>query len=95
MLQYPGLKEDVYVRRLRPDPTQLVELGAKAGDVIVTLRPPATEAHYHTRQSETLFEAAMQQLGESKDVFTVLLPRNDRQRAELQAKWDAGSALGT
>ncbi len=47
LLKYQGLKEDVYVPQFRPDASILSRLGLDAKDLIVTLRPPATEAHYH------------------------------------------------
>ena len=50
--KYPGIKEDVYVPRFVPDPGIRAELGLLEQDVVATLRPPASEAHYHNPQSQ-------------------------------------------
>ena len=87
LLKYPGLKEDVYIPRFRPDLGLRAELGLTLEDVVVTLRPPATEAHYHNPEAEVLFDAAMQLLLDNPDVRIVLLPRNDKQSRALKKAW--------
>lgn len=87
---YPGLKEDVYVPRLRPDATLKKQLGVGETDLLVTVRPPATEAHYHNPESDTLLSAALRFLIGHRDLRVVLLPRNHRQAADLRKEW-AGS----
>lgn len=89
VLKYPGIKEDVYVSNFRPDPAILAELGVKDSEILVTVRPPATEAHYHNPESEKLFSAVMNRLGETEKTRTVLLPRNERQKAEIIRLWSA------
>ena len=64
VMKYPGLKEDVYVPRFRPDPSLRAELGLTEEDLVVTVRPPATEAHYHNEEAEGLLEAALDLLME-------------------------------
>lgn len=87
VLSYPGIKEDVYVSNLRPDPTILAKLGVKESQIIVTVRPPATEAHYHNPDSDKLFSAVMDFLGLAEGTQVVLLPRNVRQRDEIVQRW--------
>jgi predicted glycosyltransferase/peptidoglycan/xylan/chitin deacetylase (PgdA/CDA1 family) len=87
LLTYPGIKEDVYVPQFTPDSSVLAELGAVDADIIVTVRPPATEAHYHNPESEKLFAAVMGRLHELPQVLTVLLPRNSRQSEEIKKQW--------
>lgn len=83
---YRGLKEDVYVPRLRPDPSVLRDLGIeRAGIIIVVVRPPASEAHYHNPESDVLLVTLMKRLLSADGVVTVLMPRNDRQAAALRA----------
>lgn len=82
-LKYPGLKEDVYVPGFIPNPALRRELGLNSDEIVVTVRPPATEAHYHNPESETLFDAAMSLLTGHPDTRVVLLPRNERQNALL------------
>ncbi|MGH9717547.1 MAG: DUF354 domain-containing protein [Candidatus Acidiferrales bacterium] len=86
-LKYPGIKEDVYVPRFRPDPSVLAQLGIATEDLVVTLRPPATEAHYHNPESERLFAETVRMLAERSDVRTVTLPRNARQAQQLRLEW--------
>jgi predicted glycosyltransferase len=86
-LRYPGLKEEVYVDRFRPDPSLKKHLGLAAGDLVVTVRPPATEAHYHNEESEALFGASMSRLVEQPGVRVILLPRNLKQADFLREQW--------
>jgi len=86
-LKYPGLKEDVYVPRFQPDPSILRQLGISPEDLVITLRPPATEAHYHNPESEILFEATLQRIANEPHVRAVTLPRNARQEKQLREKW--------
>jgi len=88
ILKYPGIKEDVYVPRFKPDSSVLKSLGvADASDVMVLLRPPATEAHYHRPESDELFRAVMDFLGSRPNVRLILLPRNENQAQEIRRKW--------
>lgn len=84
---YPGIKEDVYVPFFKPDVSILDTLGLSSQDIIITVRPPAVEAHYHRRESEELFEAAVDYLGGLKKVKTVMLPRYDSQQEFIKGKW--------
>jgi predicted glycosyltransferase len=87
ILKYPGIKEDVYVHDFRPDSAILDELGVRGAALLAVVRPPATEAHYHNPESELLLDAVMQKLHAAPGVRIVLLPRNNRQSDDLQAKW--------
>ena len=94
VMRYPGLKEDVYVPRFRPDPTILTQLGISPDELVVTLRPPATEAHYHNPESEILFAETMRLLSANPRVRAVTLPRNARQGQQLRADWSELIASG-
>ena len=85
--QYPGLKEDVYVPNFKPDPSIMEELGIKADHLIITVRPPATEAHYHNPESEVLFAEVMNYFGAMDKVTMVMLPRNDKQAETIRESW--------
>jgi len=87
LLRYPGLKEDVYVPRFTPDPSILTDLGISADDLLVTLRPPATEANYHNPESEILFAETLRLLAAKPHVRAVALPRNARQSQKLRTDW--------
>jgi predicted glycosyltransferase len=84
VLTYRGIKEDVYAAGFSPDPSILERLRIKTSDVVVAVRPPAVEAHYHRQDSDTLFDATMNFLRRAKGVKVILLPRNDRQAAQLR-----------
>ena len=85
ILRYPGIKEDVYVLGFKPDPKVLKQLGLNIDDFIVTIRPPATEAHYHNPESEILFKAIVDYLGTQGniDLHMVILPRNEIKQTEF------------
>ncbi len=87
--KYSGLKEDVYAWKLEPDPSLLDELGVSDTDIIVAVRPPATEAHYHKHESVVLFEAFMDRAARVPGIRIVLLPRNRRQEEQIRSKWPA------
>jgi hypothetical protein len=60
----------------------------------VTLRPPATEAHYHNPESEVLFAETLRLLASHPKVRAVTLPRNARQGQQLRAQWSKLIASG-
>ena len=86
--RYDGFKEDVYLADFQSDPEfakQLSELGITASDVLVTVRPPASEALYHRFENE-LFDQLLDHLSATPLVKTVLLPRNDAQRKTYRTR---------
>jgi predicted glycosyltransferase len=87
VLRYPGIKEDVYVGRFEPDSSVKGQLGLRNSDLIVTVRPPAEEAHYHNPEAESLLDATLNLLTGKPDVSVILLPRNERQDASLRKRW--------
>ena len=84
LLHYPGIKEDVYTPFFEPDPTLKEKLGLEPNNIVVTIRPPATEAHYHNPESEKLLLGVFELLGTHPAVKTVLLPRTPKQESELR-----------
>jgi uncharacterized protein len=93
-MQYPGLKEDAYIAQFHPEPAIRAELGVADGELMVTVRPPASEAHYHHAESDGLFHAMVDFLGEKAGVRMVVLPRNERQAASIKATWPELIASG-
>lgn len=79
ILKYPGIKEDVYVPDFKPDSVVKNQLGLNGSDLVVTIRPPATDAHYFVPESEELFEAVMGYLTNEQSTRLVVLPRNEKQ----------------
>ena len=89
ILKYPGIKEDVYVPRFVPNPCIRPQLRLQEHDLVAIVRPPASDAHYHSNESEELFEAVVQFLSEQLDVKMVLLPRNEKQAKSVKSRWPA------
>jgi uncharacterized protein len=94
VMKYPGIKEDVYLPSFRPDPTLRKRLGISQDALVITVRPPATEAHYHNPESEILFMETLKRFSTEKDTTIILLPRNKRQESELRATWKAEISAG-
>ncbi len=95
IIRYPGIKEDVYVPDFKPDPAIREELGLKNADIVATIRPPATEAHYHNPESEKLFSEVIRFLAETGKVTMVILPRNERQEESIRKDWPSLVLNGT
>jgi len=94
-LRYPGIKEDIYVPSFKPDSSILNELGLNGEDFIITMRPPATEAHYHNPESEKLFVAVVEFLVQNPVVKIVILPRNEKkQTAWIKDMWSESYQTG-
>jgi len=93
VVTYPGIKEDVYLSRFRPDYGLRQRLGIPADDLLVMVRPPAIEAHYHNPESEQLLTEAINRFVGNPSTRILLLPRNKRQEAELRAAWAEAIAL--
>jgi predicted glycosyltransferase len=81
---YRGIKEDVYVPDFKPDPSLLSELGLHDEEIVVTVRPPANEAHYHNPEADVLLVDLMSRLSGASGIRIVLLPRNTRQEHSLR-----------
>lgn len=95
ILKYPGIKEDVYVPQFKPDPLALDGLELEAAkNLIVLIRPPATEAHYHCPESDELFAAVLNFLANKPLVRMILLPRNDHQASDIRSRWAALLSTG-
>jgi len=94
ILKYPGIKEDVYLSRFRPDPELRARVGVAPSDLLVTLRPPAGEAHYHNPESEALLAAVLNTFCSHPEARVLLLPRNKRQENELREAWPEQIASG-
>lgn len=86
--RYAGLKEDVYLADFQSDrqfENHLSKLSITGKDILVTMRPPASEALYHRFENE-IFDQLLERLLATASVKVVLLPRNDSQR-KAYSKW--------
>ena len=88
LFTYPGIKEDVYVPDFVPDPGILEVFGIDTENLLVTIRPPATEAHYHNPEAEVLFAEAVDYLGSLDGVRIFILPRNEKKQGDfIKSRW--------
>ncbi|MGA2531531.1 MAG: DUF354 domain-containing protein [Candidatus Aminicenantales bacterium] len=76
---YRGIKEDVYVPEFKPSAALLATLGVREEDMIVTVRPPANEAHYYNPESDVLLVELMSRICQTPNIQAILLPRNHAQ----------------
>lgn len=83
---YPGLKEDAYVHRFRPDSAGFDRLKIPRDSVIVTLRAPSFSAHYRNPESETLFYRVAESLLSRRGVTVLFLPRSTEDAASLRQR---------
>jgi uncharacterized protein len=82
--RYPGYKEHLYLGDHTLEPTSIqADLGLEPGAVKVLLRPPATQAHYHNPEAETILQSILGILAPRADVQIVFLSRNADQAALL------------
>jgi len=95
LLKYEGIKEDVYVPLFTSDSSLRPELGISDDSLMVTVRPPADEAHYHNPEAETLFEALLDFLSKIPNLKIVIVPRNQRQADAIRQLRPALITAGT
>lgn len=86
-IQYPGFKESIYLSTFQPDRTLRNRLGISAEDVVILVRPPAGEAHYHNPEGDKLLHEVLNRFTSDSGMKVLLLPRNKRQEVELRATW--------
>ncbi len=87
ILSYEGIKEDVYAPEFEPDPSIIDQLQLNDDNILVTVRPPANEAHYHNPDSDTLFVEFMQRVCSISGATIILLPRNKFQETQIRQHW--------
>jgi len=94
VIKYPGIKEDVYKHNLEPDSDIKEKLNITDNDIVITVRPPATEAHYHTHLGDILFEETINFVIQHPQTRIILLTRTASQKDEIKKKWNAGISSG-
>jgi hypothetical protein len=92
--KYRGIKEDVYAPDFKPDASLMQALGLRSEDLVITVRPPATEAHYHNPEAELLLTRLMERICRTPGARAVLLPRNQKQEQALRAGYPEWFANG-
>lgn len=85
VIQYPGLKEDLYIGDFEPDPAILGKLAIEPRPrIVVVARTPPSRAVYHPSEN-TLFAEALRVVCSQDDVVCVVLVRHSEQHAEIAA----------
>jgi uncharacterized protein len=87
ILSYEGIKEDVYAPEFKPDPSIVTQLNLNDDNILVTVRPPANEAHYHNPESDALFIGFMKRVCSTPGIKAILLPRNKLQETQIRQNW--------
>jgi len=81
---YQGIKEDAYVFNFDPDQSFLEKLNLDEKKVLITVRPPATSAHYHDSRSDRHFRVVMAHICKQENVCIIMLPRTKEQGEEIR-----------
>ena len=92
VIRYPGFKENVYLSGWHNSPGVMDELQLDPGRLIITVRPPATWAHYQDPFSEVLFRALVERLRGDQDAQVIVLPRTLEQGEKLKSSYGMRSA---
>ncbi|MCP4700226.1 MAG: DUF354 domain-containing protein [Gammaproteobacteria bacterium] len=77
IVRYSGLKEEVYTDVYQHDKGLLARLGCDESKIIVTIRPPATLAHYHDHSSEEICCRVLEKIAKDSSVEAILMTRAD------------------
>jgi hypothetical protein len=80
---YPGYKEELYLAGAPLDSGLRQELGLRDDCVQVLLRPPATTAHYHNPEAETLLDLLLARLSTMPGIQVTWLGRGRDQMSFL------------
>jgi uncharacterized protein len=83
LVRYLGLKEEYYLADFEPDAAVLGELGLDREKVLVVVRPPPETSEYHARND--LYGETIRRLAGAGEAQAVVIPRTDRQAAEVRA----------
>lgn len=84
VVKFPGLKEEIYSFNFTPDSKIYEELDIDPEKIIITVRPPASEAFYHSPEGDQIFEEVVKYLSEKENVTLIVMPRTDSQKEFIQ-----------
>ena len=77
LIKYTGLKEEVYASVYKADGSSLGQMEYDKEKVIVTIRPPATKAHYHNHLSEIICKRILERVVGDSSIVAIFLKRDD------------------
>ncbi len=84
--RFDGIKEDVYLAAAAPNKNGLPEIGVTPDDILVVIRPHASEALYHRGIENELLSAAIDRFAAVNGCKIILLPRTESQKDELRER---------
>lgn len=85
IIKYPGIKEHIYVMDLMNNGSTLQDLALDQNKIIITIRPPAIDAHYHIQQDggNELFYEALKHFSQFNNTTIIVLARTKFQQEEI------------
>jgi predicted glycosyltransferase len=92
VIRYPGFKENVYLSGWHTSTCVMDDLQLDPRRLIITLRPPATWAHYQDPFSEVLFKTLVERLRGDQDAQVIVLPRTREQGERMKSFYGMRSA---
>ncbi|MDZ7264952.1 MAG: DUF354 domain-containing protein [candidate division KSB1 bacterium] len=86
IIQYPGIKEHIYAGRLLGQYAIEQDLPKADDKIIITIRPPAFDAHYISdeEKGEKLFQEVLRHLSHRSDVLMLVLARTRFQEQRIR-----------
>lgn len=86
IINYPGIKEHIYVNDLLNHDVNLNNLPLDHDKIIISMRPPAIDAHYHNSRdgSNELFLEALKYFATIDNTLIIMLPRNKLQQKTIK-----------
>lgn len=84
VIKFNGLKEEIYLDDFCPNENVLESLKIDRKNIIVVMRPPAAEAHYHNPKSEKLMMNILEYMKNQLNITVIVIPRGERQRHFFQ-----------
>lgn len=97
-VKYPGIKEEIYLKDINRETEALDTFNNRQGSdisdsqILVVLRPPASNANYHGDRADEVFGAVLQYLLRHPNTSTIISPRNNDQREDIRRMLAAADA---
>jgi predicted glycosyltransferase len=88
--KYKGIKEDVYLSKFQPDPAAIDSLPLDNSKIIIVLRPPAVQAHYHNPRADEIYAAIIKRFATDETVQLILLARTEGQKELARNTYSKG-----
>ena len=85
LVQYPGIKEQVYLADFRAAHSTRARLGIAADEIMAVIRPESETAHYRRRNPMPLLDVILRHVASHSSTHIVLVPRNAAQGESLSA----------